>query len=164
MACIGSHPKANLRQTLADSIKFLKHYYNSLKRLNHELVNSPIGDIQMLKKIETFYSRDTDRSLTSDCLIVAKMTAGSIHDKGTEDAGLVEPMLEVFVVRADDSDVIPPASRDYALDAIRESFQGRPTDCISWVVAGHAIPEQVMVEILDWTYTTEWRWLSPDDV
>lgn len=118
----------------------------------------------MLKKIETFYSRDTDRSLTSDCLVVAKMTALSIHDKGTEDAGLVEPLLEVFVVVDNDENVIPPASRHYALDTIRESFQGRPIDTTDWIVAGHAIPEQVMIDILDWTYATQWHWLSPNDV
>ena len=117
----------------------------------------------MLKKIETFYSRDTDRSLTSDCLVVAKMTAGAIHDKCTEDAGLVAGLLEVTVIRADDADVRPPAYQYYALDAIRASFQERPEDCTGWVVDGHSVPLQVMIDILDWTYTTEWQWLSPND-
>ena len=117
----------------------------------------------MMKKTETFYSRDTDRSLTSDCLVVAKMTAGSIHDKGTEDAGLVAGMLELWVIRADDKDLDEPAYRYYALDTIRESFQERPFDCTDWIVAGHAVPEHMMIDILDWTYTTEWQWLRPTD-
>ena len=117
----------------------------------------------MLKKIETFYSRDSDRSLTDDCLMVAKMTAGSIYHKGTEDAGLVAGMLEVWVVVADGENVGEPAYRYYALDTIRESFQHRPADTTEWIVAGHAIPEHMMIDIIDWTYTTEWQWLRPTD-
>ena len=116
----------------------------------------------MLIKTETFYRRDADRSLTSDCLMVARMTARSIYNKGTEDAGLFSAMLELWVIRADDKDLGEPASRDYALDTIRESFQHRPTDTTDWIVAGHAVPEHMMIDILDWTYTTEWQWLCPN--
>ena len=116
----------------------------------------------MMKKTETFYSRDTDRSLTSDCLMVAKMTAGALHDKGTEDVGLVAGMLELWVIRADDKDLDEPAYRYYALDTIRDNFQHRfATDV--WIVAGHAVPEHMMIDILDWTYAMEWQWLRPTD-
>jgi len=108
----------------------------------------------MLIKTETFANNGV--------ITIAKMTARSIHDKGTEDAGLFSAMLEVIVVVDGMENVIPPASRDYALDTIRESFQHRPTDTTDWIVAGHALPESMMIDILDWTYITEWKWLRYD--
>lgn len=117
----------------------------------------------MLKKIETFTSNRSLTSLTDDFILTVKMTAGAIHDKGTEDAGLVAGMLEVWVVVADGDNVEQKAYRYYSLDAIRDSFQARPTDCTHWIVAGHSIPEEVMIDILDWTYTTQWHWLAPTD-
>ena len=108
----------------------------------------------MLIKTETFAKNGV--------VTIAKMTARSIHDKGTEDAGLFSAMLELWVIRADDKDLGEPAYSYYALDTIRESFQHRPTDTTDWIVAGHALPESMMIDILDWTYITEWKWLRYD--
>ena len=108
----------------------------------------------MLIKTETF-AKD-------GVIVIAKMTARSICNKGTEDAGLFSAMLEIIVVVDHMENVIPPASRDYALDTIRLSFQNRPKDTTDWIVAGHAVPESMMVDILDWTYVTEWKWLNPN--